>query len=135
MTVEFYSTPAEVIQSTGIRPDDLGMESTQQLTTWIEARLKEIKNLIDQDRNRDYAAEATAAGKPVPPGINGIALRMMSNHIGHANLRRTTPIIRVDDFSIKMVEDQVFTTAIKNDLKRYPKKPRFRFFVVTGETE
>ncbi len=135
MTVEYYSTPADVIQSTGIRPDDLGMETTQQLNTWITARLQEIKNLIDQDRNRDYAAEAETEGKEVPKGINGIALRMMSNHIGHANLRRTTPIIRVDDFTIKMIEDQVFTTAIKNDLKRYPKKPRFRFLVVTGTGE
>lgn len=133
--LQFYSTAAAVIESTGIGPEDLGMETSQALTTWIEARLKEIKNLIDQDRNRDYAAEAETAGKEVPAGIHGIALRMMSNHVGHANLRRTTPIIRVDDFSIKMIEDRVFTPAIRDDLKRFPKKPRFRFLVITGAEE
>ncbi len=122
MADEFYSTAEAAIKSTGTRKEDFGFTTDQQLTDWIEARLVEIKDMIDRDRNRDYHAEAAAGGQPVPPGIHGIALRMMSNHIGHAILRRTTPIIRVDDFSIKMIEDQVFTTAIKKDLKRYPKK-------------
>lgn len=113
----FYSTAEDVIQSTGIRAADLNFKNENDLKEWIEKRLVEIKDLIDRDRNRDYHEEGD-----VPPGIDAIALRIMSNHVGHAVLRRTTPIIRVDDFTIKMVEDSVFTKAIKDDLKRYPAK-------------
>jgi len=148
MAEEYYSTVKDVIQSTGIRPTDLGMESdtegeagaqtaAEKLETWIETRLVEIKDLIDHDRNRDYAAEAEADGKEIPPGIHGIALRMMANHVGYAVLRRTTPIIRVDDFAINAPEEHLFTASIKSSLRRYPAKldglrRRFGFIVATG---
>lgn len=137
MAEEFYSNPDDVIQSTGVRKEDLGFTTDDLLREWITARLIEIKDLIDHDRNRDYAQEAETNGKEIPPGIHGIALRMMSNHLGHATLRRTTPIIRVDEFTIKGLEDQAFTTAIKNDLRRYPAKidgiiKRIGIMVVTG---
>lgn len=127
---KFYGTVKEVIQSTGVKMDDLGFVTEEDLKEWIEARLVEIKDLIDRDRRRDYHVEAEKEGKEIPPGIHAIALRMMGNHIAYANLQRTTPIIRVDDFSIKMVEDQIFTSAIKTALRRYPAKPNFGFMVV-----
>ncbi len=134
----FYSTVKDVKETTGIRKDDFGFTTDALLDEWITARLVEIKDMIDRDRNRDFAAEAASAGKAVPPGIHGIALRMMSNHVGHATLRRTTPIIRVDDFTIKGLEDQVFTEPIRKDLRRYPAKldgiiRRLGFVVVSGK--
>lgn len=127
---KYYSTVKDAIQSTGVRKDDLGFTTDEDLAEWIEARLVEIKDLIDADRRRDYHAEEEQLGKEIPPGIHGIALRMMGNHIAYVVLKRTTPIIRVDEFSIKLVEDQIFTSAIKTALRRYPAKPSFSFMVV-----
>jgi hypothetical protein len=140
MTEEYYSNPEDVINTTGIQAQDLGFPTDDLLKDWIGARLIEIKDMIDRDRNRDFAKEAEEAGTDVPPGIHGIALRMMSNHIGNAALRRTTPIIRVDDFTIKGLEDQVFTEAIRKDLRRYPAKldgiiRRLGLVVVTGKDD
>lgn len=127
----YYSTPAEVIAFTGVQPDDLGFKTdneagdtpaeqlTAQVTTWLE----EIKDLIDQDRGKDYAAGT------IPKGIHNIAKRACANMVMLAIQRRQSPIIRVDDFNIKMADDKIFTPALKEDLSRFPAARRFRFFV------
>jgi len=129
-----YNTPEEVIQYTGIRPEDLYLQddieavegsqtAEEKLNALIEQWLTQIKNLINQDRNRDYSAEAE-----VPPGIRNISLRMAANMVAQAQLRRETPIVKKDDFTISMVEDKIFTPSIKSDLSRFPFKPNFRLF-------
>lgn len=125
---QFYSTAKKVKSFTGVQPGDIGAADDAELTTWIEDRLIEIKDLIDQDRGRDYHAEGT-----VPPGIEHIALRMAGNLIGFAVMRRETPIVRIDDFTIRTVEDQVFTRAIAEDLSRYPRKVRIAPFRIEGK--
>ncbi|MFA5543259.1 MAG: hypothetical protein WDA47_05760 [Bacilli bacterium] len=123
----YYGTLDEVKQYTGVKYTDLNFSSDELYNTWLENRLIEIKDLIDQDRHRDYHAEVENGTRSViPPGINHIALRMMANLLAQAVLRRETPVVKIDDFSIKMVEDQVFTSAIKKDLMRYPAKTLFR---------
>lgn len=132
----YYSTVGDVLRYTGIKPKDLGFKDAEEeggitadelLTAFIEARLIEVKDLIDRDRNRDFHAEGD-----VPPGIHHIALRIMKNFLAHAVVSRETPIVRVDDFTIRMVEDQVFTHAIRNDLRTYPAKPRFRILRISS---
>jgi len=131
---KYYSSVDDVLQHTGMRIEDLGFMSEASARDWIENRLVEIKDLIDHDRNRDYHAEVGAGERDkVPPGIHSIALRIMSNMVGQAVLRRTTPIIKKDDFSVQLVEDRVFTEAIKKDLRRYLAKPRLRMFIPGGE--
>ncbi len=122
-----YSSAADVIQFTGVQPEDIGASNKAELETWITARLEEIKDIIDQDRGRDYHAEGA-----VPKGIDHIALRIAGNLIGHAVMRRETPIVRIDDFTIRMIEDQVLTEAIQADLSRFPRKIRIKPFRVGG---
>lgn len=143
MSEPHYSSAEEVIRYTGIRPSDLDFEddideeteeviksADEKLEELVKGWLIQIKDLIDQDRNRDYHEEGE-----VPKGINHIALRMASNMVAQAVMRRETPIVRVDDFSIQMVEDQVFTNAIRRDLARYPMKPLLSFARVRRKEE
>lgn len=127
----FYSTAQDVIDFTGILPGDLnlvdisgGDTASEQLVTIIEGWLEEVKDLIDRDRNRDYAAESP----DIPPGIHFIAKRIAANMVAQAVLRRDSPIIRINDYAVKMVSDEVFTPAIRRDLAVYPAKPRFSIF-------
>lgn len=129
----FYSTAEDVISYTGVKPKDLGFEEADTagldalLVTWLE----QIKSLIDADRNRDYTVEGT-----VPKGITNIALRMAANQVGNAMIMRDSPIIRVDEFTLRQVDkDKVLTEAIEKDLLRYPAKPRFRLMRVRTEAE
>lgn len=136
MAGSIYSTPEDVIAFTGARPEDFSLVSAGELLDLIRSWLIEVKDLIDQDRNRDYHAEvAEGTRTEVPPGIHNIAKRMAANMVALAMLRRETPVVKIDDFSIRMVEDQMLTRAIRQDLARYPAKPRFRMSVVIPQTE
>ena len=120
-----YSSPAEVIQFTGTRPEDFGLATVSELEALILPWLAQAKDLIDADRNRDYHAEVTAGRRAsVPPGINNIAMRIVANMLAMAVLRRETPVVKAADFAVQMVEDQVFTDSVKSDLRRYPAKSR-----------
>ncbi len=123
---EFYSTAEEVMQYTGVKPGDLGLNEEQELKDVLEGWLIQIKDIIDRDRNRNYHQE----GSEVPPGIDYIAMRVCANVIAQATFRRESTIVQVDDYKIQMVDDQVFTDAIKKDLSRYPKKPSFGIMVI-----
>jgi hypothetical protein len=128
MTDTFYSTAQDVIDFTGIRATDLnlvdnGDTAEEQLVTIIEGWLTEIKDIIDRDRNRDYASETA-----IPPGIHLIAKRMAANMVAQAVIRRDTPIIRIGEYAVKMVDDTIFTESIRKDLSLYPPTPRFSMF-------
>lgn len=120
----YYGDIDTIIHWTGIQPGDLGFTDDEggdsaddKLEKFIEGRLIEIKNIIDMDRNRDYLEEGD-----VPPGINNIAMRICSNLLAHAILRRTTPIVRVEDYTVDLVEEKFLTPSIKKDLGRFPAK-------------
>ena len=131
---QFYSSADEVIQYTGVQPQDLGLESYEGLHRVIEGWLVQIKDIIDQDRNRDYHQEVEEGKRTeVPPGINHIAMRVCANVVAQATFRRESTIVQVDDYKIQMVDDRVFTDAIKKDLSRYPRKPSFGIMVVKKE--
>jgi len=125
-----YSSVTQVINYTGIRPEDLGLETSCELEVIIHGWLVDIKNFIDEDRNRDYYIE-----NKIPSGINNITLRICANMIAQSQLRRDTPLVKIDDFNIQMVEDKIFTEAIRRDLSRFPAKPRFRMLRVGVEKE
>jgi len=128
---QFYSTADEVIQYTGVHPQDLGLESDEELKKVIEGWLVQIKDIIDQDRNRNYHQEVEDGKRTeVPPGINHIAMRVCANVIAQATFRRESTIVQVDDYQVQMLDDQIFTDAIKKDLARYPKKSRFGMMVI-----
>lgn len=121
----YYSSVNQVKQYTGIRAEDLGFEHEEFLDEVLETWLIQIKDLINRDRNYDYTKD-----EEIPAALNNIALRMAANMVAQATLRRETPIVRVDDFNVNMVEDAVLTNAIKQDLRRFLARPRFRFFPV-----
>lgn len=126
---DFYSTIEDVKKYTGIKPKDLSITETE-LNSLIEKWLAGVKSLIDADRNRNYTEEGN-----VPAGIDLIALRMASNLVAIAVVRRDTPIVRVDDFNIQLVRDEIFTEPILRDLSRFPAKPRFRLMRVRTTAE
>ena len=128
----YYSSAQDVIDFTGIRPTDLnlvditnGDTAAEQLIAIVEGWLVEIKDLIDMDRNRDYASETE-----IPAGIHAIAKRMAANMVAQAVIRRDTPIIRIGDYAVKMVDDTILTKSIREDLSLYPALPRFSVFRV-----
>lgn len=116
-----YSTAAEVIEYTGVRPEDLSKSDEQELITLIDGWLEEIKDIIDQDRRRNFLSEAGDDPTAVRPMVHNIAKRMAANTVALAVLRRDTPIIQLNDFSVQLVEDKVLTKDIRRDLALIPR--------------
>lgn len=115
-----YSSAADVRQYSQIAPGDLGFESEQDLDTWIEARLVEISDMIDEYCERSWTPEEA------PKGIHGIAREMGRNVVSLSVTSRETPVVRVDDWRVRMVEPEILTTAIRRALRLYRKKPLIR---------
>ena len=129
----YYSSPQQVIGFTGVRKEDFGLDTENDLEELVESWLVQVKDFIDADRNRDYHQEVEDEKRlSIPPGIHSIALRIVANMVGQAQMRRETPIVQHDDFSIQMLDDKIFSSAIQKDLARYPYKPNVSF-VRTGK--
>jgi len=136
----FYSSVEDVLALSGIRPvdfdleDDLGAEESSRtaedkLNTLVTGWLISVKSFIDRNRNRDYTQEVIAGtAYEVPPGIHNIALRAAANMAAIALLRRETSVQRVDIVQ-RLQGDEIFTQALRDDLKQFLAKPRFRMAV------
>lgn len=116
-----YSTAVSVIEYTGVRPKDLSCDTSAELTTLVESWLLEIKSIIDSDRKRDFLSEAGGNVGLVPPLVHNVAKRMCSNMVALAVLRRDTPIVKLNDFAVQLVSDQILTEEIKRDLSLIPR--------------
>ena len=68
----------------------------------------------------------------LPEGIHNIAMRACTNMIKLAYMNRESPVIRIDDWNTKMVEDKILTDSLKKELSLYYKKPEFSFSRVVG---
>jgi hypothetical protein len=117
-----YSSIKEIIDYTGIEPEQIGKETAEELEEVLLGWLVQAKDLIDADRNRNFHKEVQQGVlDDVPPGINNIAMRMASNMVAIAIFRRDTGVVRLNEFEVKMVKDSVFTSDIEKDLSRYAK--------------
>lgn len=122
---KFYSSAKEVIAYTGVRPEALRCDSDAALESLLESWLVQIKSLIDADRGKSYDTDT-------PAGIHNIAMRMCANMVALMQHRAQSPIVRVDDFTVRMVSDEIFTPAIRRDLMRFPHRSRFSMIRVGG---
>jgi len=124
----FYGSAEEVIASTGIKPESLRCDSDAALEHLLEGWLVQVKSLIDADRGKNFDTDT-------PPGIHNIAVRICSNMATLMQYRVQSPVVRVDDFTVRMVSDEIFTPAIRRDLMRFPHRTRFSLIRVGSVEE
>lgn len=126
ITNEFYSTIQDVLRDSGVDTADMGFKDIQngdtaqtQLETWVQSRLIEIKSLIDNERKRNFTQElANGEITEIPPCIHMIARRMGVMVVKNAKINRKSPVIKIDDYTVTILKEIVFTPDILADLKR-----------------
>jgi hypothetical protein len=118
----YYSSVPAVINYTSIQARDLDFEDQEALELQVEEWLMDAKSLIDADRNRDFLEEADGDKEEVPRGIHNIAMRLVSNMVAQAKLRRSTAIVQKSEYNLEFADDSVFTEAIEKDLNRFRRK-------------
>lgn len=114
MTATFYSTSADVIARTGVSPEDLGLTTTPELTAFMEGLLAEVTDILDREMRQSYLAAAT-----VPAGLNGIAADAASDSLRTMIATRQTPVVRIDDFAVRVIQSRILSPDIKERLKLY----------------
>lgn len=114
MTTTFYGTAAAVLTRTGIQPSDLGLDDDDALTTFLEGLLTEVTDLMDRLMRKSYLTDTT-----IPAGLNGIAADTASDSVREMVATRQTPVVRIDDFAVRVIQSRVLGPDVKERLKLY----------------
>lgn len=106
-----------VINFHGLKPQHLNLakEDTAKLEGIVEEWISQSQDLIKHYLNRKYTSQ------DVPPAVQNVCIRLTSNMISLAIQKRDSPIIRVNDWTIQNVSSDIFTDALKDDLKAFVK--------------
>lgn len=102
-----YGSVADVIGMTGLAKSDFGTSSYVELGRMVFGWLRSATSFINEDRGRTFDDE---------PGIDSIATRIASNMAVTAKQRRASGIVKVSEFTVKLIEDEVITDSIIRDL-------------------
>lgn len=122
----FFSTAQAVIERTGIGPEDLGFdegteeENDDALEAFLEGVLTEVADLIKHKIRRDYLTEFDDGDiTSIPAGLTGIAADIASDAIRTMVATRQTPVVRIDDFVVKVIRTFVFSEDVLRRLRLY----------------
>lgn len=119
----FYSTVQAVIDRTGVEPADLGQDDDAELEAFLESLLTEVADLINHKIRRNYLAQLDAGTiTSIPAGLIGIAADVASDSIRTMVATRQTPVVRIDDFVVKVIRTYVFSEDVLKRLRLYGKR-------------
>lgn len=130
-----YCTPLELKEFTGASPEHFRLEKTDTvgLETILGKWITQSKDLIDKYCKQNFETET-------PEAIKNICLRLASNMVAMATVRRDTPIVKVNDWSVQISSSNVFTNDLKSDLRdgnfvvdKSTKSDSVDFFAITGD--
>lgn len=126
-----------VIDFTGLKPKHFRLEKGDNngldeiVSGWIEQSESLIRNYTNNFDSHNYSE--------IPEGVKNICLRLTANMVALAQARRDTPVIKVNDWSIKTVGSDIFTDDLKEDLapwvreRKSYKSDKVEFFAITGD--
>ncbi|MCP4569888.1 MAG: hypothetical protein GY841_20095 [FCB group bacterium] len=105
-----YCTAQDVIDGTGVSYNQLNLESDVALRGLISDWIRGVSGIIDGYCNTSWPLNTH------PEGIRRVCTSMMSIVVAVAVERRKHGFIRINDFSIKLIEDDLLTDATKEML-------------------
>ena len=107
----------DVINFHGLKPKHLNLDKddTSKLETIVSGWIEQSQDLINTYTNRNYTDET------VRPSVQNICLRLTANMVNLAIQNRDSPIIKVNDWTVQTVPNDIFTDELKEDLKPFIK--------------
>lgn len=126
----------DIIEFTGVKPKTfrLDKDDTEGLKTILEKWIGQSESLICNFCNYDFLD-----GEDIPGAIQNVCLRLTANMVALAQARKDTPVIKVNDWTIKTVGSDIFTEDLKDDLapfvheRKSYKSDKIDFFAITGD--
>lgn len=124
-----YGSVDEVIRVAALRDNDFGCTTRVDLGRLVASWLRSASSFIEADRGKSFHPD-------VPEGIDSIANRIAMNTAAVAKQRAKAGIVKVGEYSVKLIEDAVITKSIRDDLETFTKPRRsapFGISLVTGD--
>lgn len=135
-TVDLWITTTNVINFQSLKPQQFGLQKTDTtgLQTLLSDWIVQCQDLINTYTHRQYTSTT------VPPAVQNVLLRLVSNMVTLAIQRRDSPIIKVNDWSVQTISSDIFSDDLKNDLSLFVKDSsndysKLGFFAITGQED
>jgi len=128
-----YCTPKEVKEFTGYKESDFDIVDAGAFDSLIEKWIKQADAIIDADRRRSFDPEDVDA--QYAELLKNISVRIVANYMTKAIQLRTSPVEKIDDFTVRVVDSGFVTQAIRDDMQRLPRAIQFAIAICNRLTE
>ena len=132
-TVDLWITTTNVINFQSLKPQQFGLQKTDTtgLTSLLSDWILQCQDLINTYTHRSYTSTT------VPPAVQNVLLRLVSNMVSLSIQRRDSPIIKVNDWTVQTLSSDIFSDDLKDDLRPFIKDSsndysKVGFFAITG---
>ena len=135
-TVDLWITTTNVINFQSLKPSQFGLQKTDDngLDTLLSGWIVQCQDLINTYCHRVYTSSS------VPPAVQNVLLRLVSNMVTLSIQRRDSPIIKVNDWNVQTLSSDIFSDDLKGDLAPFIKDSsndysKLGFFAITGSED
>ena len=132
-TVDLWITTTNVINFQSLKPQQFGLQKTDTtgLNSLLSDWIVQCQDLINTYTHRAYTSST------VPPAVQNVLLRLVSNMVSLSIQRRDSPIIKVNDWTVQTLSSDIFSDDLKGDLAPFIKDSsndysKLGFFAITG---
>ena len=132
-TVDLWITTTNIINFQSLKPQQFGLQKTDAtgLDSLLSDWIVQCQDLINTYTHRQYNSTN------VPPSVQNVLLRLVSNMVSLSIQRRDSPIIKVNDWTVQTLSSDIFSDDLKDDLKPFIKDSsndysKIGFFAITG---
>ena len=129
-----FCTVDEVINFTGLKPSHLNLskDDDTKMNEIVETWIIQCQDLIKSYCNNDFKMYSK-----IPDAVQNVCLRLCSNMVALAIARRDTPITKVNDWQVNIVNMRIFSNDLKDDLEPWVidkshVSDKIDFFAITG---
>lgn len=114
--VKYYCEPSDVIIVTGITIKTFRLDTEEALTNLVREWIGQASALIDS------YTKTTQDTDNLPLAIKNICIRVTANIVTFAESRKNSPLVKVNDWTVKTVPTEILTDDIREDLKPFTKE-------------
>ena len=135
-TVDLWITTTNVINFQSLKPQQFGLQKTDTtgLDSLLSGWISQCQDMINTYVHREYTSTT------VPPAVQNVLLRLVSNMVTLSIQRRDSPIIKVNDWTVQTLSSDIFSDDLKGDLAPFIKDSsndysKLGFFAITGSDD
>lgn len=112
-----YATAEDVIEFTGHEAEDFNLSNTSAFYDLVGKWIGQAESIINTDRGRTFDLEDDIQYAPL---LQNITTRLVANMMAKAIQLRTSPVERIDDFTVRVIDTKVIDAGIRADLNLLP---------------